>query len=650
MICEEGNYQIIFDEAQDMLFLAEAKTGIIVDCNKAAAEALGWKKEELIGRHQRTLHPDHEHEGEFSKTYRKHLKSADSHILEAQFVTKNGKVLDVAIKAKTFTLNAKEFILASVRDVSAQKKYQKEIDDLARFPSENPNPVLRASSSGIALYINKAGQQLLKQLGIKRGHHLPDCFQSAIAAVLRNQVTIVQDFQVSEKIFQFSVTPVPGEEYVNIYAMDITHRKKAEEDLKRSEQRYHLAQLAANIGSWEWEIRTGEVFWSEYVYCIFGLPEGGFPGTLDSYKELVHPDDRERVEKAIKSAFIQKEYNIDHRIIRPDGSIRWVRGSGQVFYDQEQNPLRMHGIVQDITEEKMNREQLLILSRAVEYSPVSVVITDLDGLISYVNPKFTEVSGYTKDEVVGKNPRILNSGIQSPDFYKSMWKTIASGKEWQGEFCNHTKDGVEYWEKATISAVRDDEGKPRHYVAIKEEITEKRKQAEKIEYLALHDQLTSLYNRRSFVDHLEKAVNSAERMGTQLAILYLDLDGFKEINDNLGHTAGDEVLMEVGRRLLHSVRQMDIVARLGGDEFAVIMKEFYKNEEIERLATRIINSLNEPFLAAATRCTIGVSIGISIYPVDDHYADDLVQKADKAMYQVKKRGKNNYSYYSAKTE
>jgi diguanylate cyclase (GGDEF)-like protein len=139
-------------------------------------------------------------------------------------------------------------------------------------------------------------------------------------------------------------------------------------------------------------------------------------------------------------------------------------------------------------------------------------------------------------------------------------------------------------------------------------------------------------------------------MGTQLAILYLDLDGFKEINDNLGHTAGDEVLMEVGRRLLRSVRQMDIVARLGGDEFAVIMKEFYKNEEIERLATRIINSLNEPFLAAATRCTIGVSIGISIYPVDDHYADDLVQKADKAMYQVKKRGKNNFSYYSAKTE
>ncbi|MBU0663801.1 MAG: diguanylate cyclase [Proteobacteria bacterium] len=430
--------------------------------------------------------------------------------------------------------------------------------------------------------------------------------------------------------------------------MDITHRKKAENDLRCSEQRYHLAQLAANIGSWEWEIWTGAVFWSDSVYRIFDLPEGLFPGTLDSFKALVHPDDRELVEKTIKSAFNQKEINFDHRIIRPDGSIRWVRESGQMFYDQEQNPLRMHGIVQDITEEKINREQLLILSRAVEYSPVSVIITDLDGSISYVNPKFTEVSGYTREEVVGKNPRILNSGKQSSDFYKSMWETITSGREWQGEFCNLTKDGLEYWEKATISVVMDDDGKPRHYVAIKEEITEKRKQAEKIQYLALHDQLTSLYNRISFLDHLEKAVNTAERIGTQLAIFFLDLDGFKAINDNLGHRAGDEVLKEVGRRLLHSVRQMDIVARLGGDEFAVIVREFYESEEIESLCIRIINSLNEPFCVSETQCAVGVSIGISVYPVDGLHVDDLVQKADKAMYQVKKKGKNNYSYYSVK--
>ncbi|MBU0663802.1 MAG: PAS domain S-box protein [Proteobacteria bacterium] len=195
MICEEEDkYQKIFDEAQDMLMVAEAKTGIIVDCNKAAVGALGWGKEELIGRHQRTLHPAHEQEGEFTKTFRQHLKSADSHILEAQFVTKSGEMLDVAIKAKTFILDAKELILASVRDISLQKKYQKEICDLARFPDEDPDPVLRASSSGIALYINRAGQQLLKQWGIETGNLLPDCFQPAIATVHRNQVTIVREF------------------------------------------------------------------------------------------------------------------------------------------------------------------------------------------------------------------------------------------------------------------------------------------------------------------------------------------------------------------------------------------------------------------------------------------------------------------------
>ena len=644
----EDKYRKFFDETQDMLLIAEVDSGLITDCNKAVVQTLGWKREELIGRHQRSLHPVHEHEGEFTRTFRQHLKTNSGQTLEAQFITKDGKVLDVAIKAKVFTLDGEKLILAAVRDISSEKQYQREIDNLARFPDENPNPVLRASSSGTTLYINKAGQKMLKACGIATGVPMPDFSQQALATAYHSQDKVIQEFQIDGKTFQFFFTPIPGEDYVNIYAMDITARKQVENDLQRSKQRYHLAQTAAGIGSWEWDIQSGALFWSESVYEIFALEEGSFAGNLDAFKSLIHPDDRERVDQAIQISLGGGEYRIEHRVNRPDGSVLWVRESGRMFFDKEGNPLRMHGIIQDISEEKSTRDKIRILSQTVEHSPVSIVLTDLDGTISYVNPKFTAVSGYTSEEVLGKNPRLLNSGKQSADFYKSMWETINKGGEWRGEFCNLAKDGTEYWESATISTIMDDTGKPGYYVAIKEEITEKKRQAEKIQYLALHDQLTTLYNSGSFCDHLEKAIKAGERSGKELAVLYLDLDGFKAINDTLGHAAGDEVLREVAARLLHSVREMDIVARMGGDEFAIMVSAFSTNKEIEKLADRIIASLNEPLAVGDQECWIGVSIGVSFYPDDDHRPGELIQKADEAMYRVKEKGKNNFAYYSAR--
>lgn len=638
-------YRVIFDEALDMLFVADVTTGLILDCNKAASEVLGWKKEELIGRHQRTLHPAHDHDGEFSRTFNRHIDSENNQILETQFVTRSGAPIDVAIKASTFSLDDKMVILGIARDISSEKRYQREITNLARFPGENPNPILRASPAGITLYINQAGLEHLKPWNIAIGKPLPEFFQELIGKAYRVQTRSGAEFLINGQTFHFVITPVAEEGYVNIYAMDITHLKKIEADLRESEQRYSLAQSAANIGSWEWRIATGQILWSDYVYQIFGLGPGDFAGTFEALLLLIHPADRDQVEKAIAVALQEELYHVEHRILHPDGAIRWVRQSGQIFYDPDNHPYRMLGVIQDITEEKSARDRLLILSRAVEYSPASVIITELDGTITYVNPKFMEVTGYTREEVLGKNPRILNSGHQNADFYRSMWTTLASGKEWRGEFCNRGKDGREFWESASISAVLDEkEGKPLYYVAIKEEITEKKLQAERINHLALHDPLTSLYNRISFLDHLGKAVSTANRNGSKFALLYLDLDGFKAINDNLGHTTGDAVLKEVGKRLLSCVREMDVVARLGGDEFAIIASEFHQRQELETIATRIIASLGKPFCSIARQCSIGVSIGICVYPEDEQRLEDLVNKADQAMYQVKKSGKNAFSY------
>ena len=291
-----------------------------------------------------------------------------------------------------------------------------------------------------------------------------------------------------------------------------------------------------------------------------------------------------------------------------------------------------------------------ILIKAVEQSPISVIITDTKGIIQYVNPKFTELMGYSPEETIGKTPRIIKGDFLSKEFYRELWEAILSGKEWHGVFHNRTKYGTLVWEVASISPIRDEHGMITHFVGVKEDITEIRRLQDQLEHMARHDQLTGLPNRFLFNDRLQQALIQAKRRKSQLALMYLDLDDFKFVNDTHGHEAGDALLVSAGQRMTACVRESDTVARMGGDEFTILLGDIQGRENITRIADLLIKSLGEPFPVDQGECSIGVSIGIAVYPDDGETLDILMSRADLALYQVKREGRNAYRFADPDSE
>lgn len=316
------------------------------------------------------------------------------------------------------------------------------------------------------------------------------------------------------------------------------------------------------------------------------------------------------------------------------------------LFDTHGNVYAVCGISTDITERKRMEEQLRELSCAVEQSPSTVIITDADGVIQYVNPKFVQLTGYTPEEAVGKTPRILKSGKTPPEEYRRLWNTITSGNEWQGELINRKKNGEFYWENTRIAPIKDSTGVITHFVAVKEDVTERKRLEETIRQMAHYDTLTSLPNRALLKDHFTLALAHARRKKEALAVMFVDLDLFKNINDTFGHDAGDQLLQGIAGRLLNCVRETDTVSRLGGDEFTILLPEIGEAENVAMLAGKVIEAIKQPLMVNSNKLSITASIGIALFPNDGEDADTLLKNADIAMYRAKEKGRNNYQFYA----
>jgi len=297
---------------------------------------------------------------------------------------------------------------------------------------------------------------------------------------------------------------------------------------------------------------------------------------------------------------------------------------------------------------KQADEQLTLLSRVFTDICEGIAITNNQGVIINVNKTFCKLTGYSAQDIIGQNPRILSSGKQSPEFYANMWKSVFKHGYWRGEVWNRKKNGELYAEQLTISALKNDKNETTHYIGLFSDITRKKEQQEKLNLMAHYDALTHLPNRSLFTDRFHQAIAHSKRTETQLAICFLDLDDFKPVNDNFGHDIGDQLLIEVGKRITEVVRKEDTVSRQGGDEFVILLGDLESYFQCEQSIKRIQRSLSLPFLIEGISHNISASIGIALYPSEQDDIDSLMRHADQAMYQAKLEGKHRYRLFDEK--
>ncbi len=286
------------------------------------------------------------------------------------------------------------------------------------------------------------------------------------------------------------------------------------------------------------------------------------------------------------------------------------------------------------------------LSLGIEQGADSVIITDSDGIIEYVNQAFVKTTGYSREEAVGANPKILSSGHHEPHFFEELWRTIKGGEVFQDTFTNRRKNGSIYFDERVISPLIDGKGRITHYVATGRDITGRIEDQRRLQYMATHDVLTGLPNRSLFQERLEHAINISKRHDRRLAVLFVDLDDFKTINDTHGHQRGDDVLRMVANRIDFITREGDTSGRVGGDEFMVLVEEIVEAEAVTALAERVIEAIKRPFSIDDQELTVTGSLGIAVYPVDGRDPQTLIGNADIAMYRAKDLGPGRVQFYS----
>ena len=305
------------------------------------------------------------------------------------------------------------------------------------------------------------------------------------------------------------------------------------------------------------------------------------------------------------------------------------------------------GVALDVTDRHRTDTEMRKLSRALEQTADTVMITDRGGILEYVNPSFERITGYSAADAIGRKPSILRSGKQGSDFYRTLWETILKGEVFSEIFINMNKTGNLYYEQKTITPLRDTHGMITHFVATGRDISERIEYEERLRFLAHHDTVTTLPNRALLLDHLKMAMAGARANKRQVAVVFLDIDRFKNINDTLGHDAGDALLLELGNRLHNHLRGHDSIARFGGDEFVIVMNEVESPGDAAILSQRILENLTRPFSVADTLLHVSASIGIAFFPNDGEDSGTLLKNADAAMFRAKEMGGSNYQFYSA---
>lgn len=491
---------------------------------------------------------------------------------------------------------------------------------------------------------------------------LPDSFGMATLARLRAErpmVPVVVLTGTNDEVLAL--------EALRQGAQDYLVKGQGDGDLVRRAIRYALERSRVDVALRRSEDRFRAVFQNAGVGVVLSEPDGRFVEANPafcamigyseaelralSFHDITHPEDIARND-ALRNemrAGGRDSYHLTKRYVARDGRLVWGRLTVTAVREAECDGVEMRftvTVVEDVTERKRLEDHMRLAATVFENSGDGLFVTDAHSHIVHVNPAFCEITGFEPEDVLGKTPKVLSSGRHGPEFYERMWDDLRALGKWQGEIWDRRKSGEMFAGWQNIAAVRNSMGEITNYVAVISDITSRKQVEERLSYQANHDPLTRLPNRTLFQERLSRAVARAHRNQSLVALLFIDLDRFKQVNDTLGHLAGDLLLQQVSERLTGATRQGDTVARLSGDEFTVILEDVQDPRDAAMVAHKVLHMLAEPFDLAGPVANISSSIGVALYPADAGDQQSLIKLADAAMYRAKHLGRNCCQFHS----
>ena len=681
----EEIYRAIVTQASDGIVMVDLATQRFVEFNEAACNALGYTREEFSTMAIANIQAVHSPE-KIASTLNA-IQTNGRSDFETMHRHKNGSLRNVRVSNRLINLRGKDFIAAIITDITEKIQITQTLEDrhlfLKTLLNAVPIPLFYKDLDGRYLGCNasfesfngrEAAQIVGKTVFDLSPSHLAQIYHEQDLALMGSAGVQVYDAQVKDAsgrmhdvvFHKAAFCDTDGKVRGLIGAViDVTEQKLAVQALGESEQRAReLATLLRLMCD-----NVPDMIWAKGLDRRYLFANKAICDQLlmaDDTDEPVGRDDMFFAERQRTRHADVPNWHTFGELCQDSDAVTLKKGRASqfdefgnvrgefMFLDVHKAPfvnekgevIGVVGSARNVTQQRLADEKLRLASLVLENSSEAMMITDETERIVDVNPAFTKLTGYTLQEVIGENPALLHSGRQSPDFYRGMWREIEATGRWQGEIWNQRKNGEVYAEWLTINTFFHDDGSVRRRVALFSDITERKKAEELIWSQANFDVLTQLPNRRMFRDRLAQDLRKATRANQKLALLFLDLDRFKEVNDTLGHQKGDILLVEAARRIAACVRASDTVARLGGDEFTIILTELEDPVVAERIAENIIQVLRQPIQLGTDVAHVSASLGITLFPDDSIDLDELIKHADRAMYVAKSGGRNRFSYFT----
>jgi len=656
----------ILDNSASFVFLKDLE-GRLIMANREVEKLFDRRAGNLLGKTDFDLYP---HDSGIAKRIRENDRRVVESGLPAQFEepvrTADGERVFLSAKFPLYDAAGRITGVGGIStDITERKRIEEELRqsrEQFRLMGETiPYGVWRCNAFGEAEYVSQSFLDLIEmtqeeQKNFGWTHRLPP---EGIGPMLKKWLRCVEtgeDWDGEHRVLgpdgRYHTVlsrgkPVRDESgkivsWVGIN-LDITDRKAAEEALRYSEARLRGFYDSGLIGVIYWNLDGRITGANDKFLSMMGYTRDDLLFGRVNWIGMTPPEYALQDRQAVRDLYATGSHGpIEKEYFRKDGGRIQAVVAGTLLNRESGDGA---GFVLDISERKRAEEEQRLAAKFYQDSSEAMMVTDEDNDIIMVNEAFRAITGFEPADVIGRNPRILKSGEHGDAFYKDMWDRILTTGHFKGELWNKKKNGDLFAAHLTINTIASEDGKSRRYLGLMSDITERKRSDDLIWFQANFDALTGLPNRRFFRERLQHDIRNARRSGHPLALMFLDLDGFKYVNDKLGHDMGDLLLKEAADRLRNCVRETDTIARLGGDEFTIVLTEQHEPGNIERVASHILNTLSEPIGLGSEMAHVSASIGITLFPSDAGDVDSLIRNADQAMYAAKEEGKNQYRFF-----